>query len=125
MICVETIEKLVEIYKYDLKMLSVMERCIMSFEEYHQTIFKMELWMKLYSKSVAPEEYRDNISQMDKTRTVFHNSVLGNVRLLNKLAEKNELVPVYDGVVSEERPYRREVANAVFEYVEYLIKKRG
>ena len=41
------------------------------------------------------------------------------------VAEKNELVPVYDGVVSEERPYRREVANAVFEYVEYLIKKRG
>lgn len=125
MICVKTIEKLVEIYKDDLKMLSVMERCIMSFEEYHQTIFKMELWIKLCSKSVSIDEYRNNISQMDKTRTIFHNSVLGNVRLLNKLAEKNGLIPVYDGVVSEERPYRREVANAVLEYVESLIKQRG
>lgn len=125
MLCAETIEKLADIYKDDQKIMSVMERCIKSFEEYHQVIFKMELWIKLYSKSVSADEYKDNISQMDNARTMSHNSVLGNVKLLNRLAEKNELAPVYNGVVSEERPYRREVANAVLEYIEFIIKERN
>jgi len=125
MLCAETIEKLADIYKDDSKIMSVIERCIKSFEEYHQVIFKMELWIKLYSKSVSADEYKDNISQMDNARTMSHNSVLGNVKLLNRLAEKNELAPVYSGVVSEERPYRREVANAVLEYIESIIKERN
>ena len=57
-------------------------------------------------------------------RTVIHNSVIANVNLLNRLAEKNGLHPVYDGIVSEERPYRREIANAVLDYVESIIKNR-
>jgi site-specific DNA-cytosine methylase len=77
----------------------------------------MELWMKIYSKSITGEEYKDNVSKLDKMRTVNHNSVIANVNLLNRLAEKNGLQPVYDGIVSEERPYRREIANDVLDYV--------
>ncbi len=61
---------------------------------------------------------------MDKSRTTNHNSVLGNVNLLNRLANMNNLPPVYDGIVSHDRPYRREVANAVLEYVEKIVKSR-
>ena len=125
MFCAETITKLAEIYRDDEKVLSTMKRCIESFEEYHQAIFKKEQWMKLYSKSVSADEYKENVSHMDKARTMLHNSVLGNVNLLNRLAEKNSLPLVYDGIVSHERPYRREVANAVLEYVESIIKERG
>lgn len=124
MICKETIEKLTELYRDDDQILKITERSIASFEEYHSVIFKMELWMKVYSRSVSSEEYKDNVSKLDKARTMSHNSVLGNVNLLNRLAEKNQLPPVYDGIVSHERPYRREVANAVFEYVEEIIKNR-
>ena len=35
----------------------------------------------------------------------------GNVNVLNRLAEKNTLPPFYDGKVSQDRPYRREVAD--------------
>lgn len=41
------------------------------------------------------------------------------------MADKAGLDPVYDGVVSKERPYRREVANAVFEYIESIINSRS
>ena len=123
-ICPETIEKLIEIYRDDDKILKIIERSIASFEEYHSVIFKMELWMKVYARSVSSEEYKDNVSKLDKARTMSHNSVLGNVNILNRLAEKNQLAPVYDGIVSHERPYRREVANAVLEYVEDIIKNR-
>ena len=123
-ICPESIEKLIEIYRDDDQVLKIIERSIASFEEYHSIIFKMELWMKIYARSVSSEEYKDNVSKLDKARTMSHNSVLGNVNLLNRLAEKNHLPPVYDGIVSHERPYRREVANAVLEYVEDIIKNR-
>lgn len=124
MICKETIEKLLEIYRDDDKILKIIERSITSFEEYHNEIFKMELWIKVYARSVTSDEYKENVSVLDKARTMSHNSVLGNVNLLNRLAEKNQLAPVYDGIVSHEQPYRREVANAVLEYVENIIKNR-
>lgn len=124
MLCENTINKLIEIYKGDEKFLKIIERSISTFEEYHSDIFKMELWMKIYSNSITGQEYKDNVSKLDKMRTVTHNSVLANVNLLNRLAEKNSLPPVYDGTVSEERPYRREVANAALEYVENIIKNR-
>ena len=124
MLCEDTITKLIDIYKDDEKILNVIERAISTFEEYHQAIFKMELWMKVFSKAISGSEYQDNVTRLDKSRTTNHNSVLGTVNLLNRLAEKNNLPPVYDGIVSQERPYRREVANAVLEYVEQIIKNR-
>ncbi len=124
MLCENTINKLIEIYKGDDKFLKIIERSILTFEDYHNAIYKMELWMKIYSNSITGQEYKDNVSKLDKMRTVNHNSVLANVNLLNRLAEKNSLPPVYDGIVSEKRPYRREVANAVLEYVESIIKNR-
>lgn len=124
MICQESIGRLIDIYKDDDKILKTIERCVTSFEEYHSRIFEMELWMKIYSKTVSGEEYKENVSLRDKARTMLHDSILGNVNLLNRLAERNNLPLVYDGIVSHERPYRREVANAVLEYVENLIKNR-
>jgi hypothetical protein len=61
---------------------------------------------------------------MDKRRTMCHNSVLSSINILNRLATKENLSPLYDGTVSEERPYRTEVADAVLEYIEDIIKKR-
>ena len=120
----DTIDKLIAIYKEDKKMLSIIERSLMSFEEYHQSIYKMELWMKVYSNSSSGDEYKDNVSRLDKSRTTQHNAVLGNVNLLNRLAEKNGLPLVYDGIVSHDRPYRREVADAVLNYAEEIIINR-
>lgn len=124
MLCEETIAKLISIYKDDDKILKTIEQSITSFEEYHSAIFKMELWMKVFSNTVSGSEYQENVSLMDKSRTTNHNSVLGNVNLLNRLANMNNLPPVYDGKVSHDRPYRREVANAVLEYVEKIVKNR-
>ena len=124
MLCEETIAKLISIYKDDDKILKTIEQSITSFEEYHSAIFKMELWMKVFSNTVSGSEYQENVSLMDKSRATNHNSVLGNVNLLNRLANMNNLPPVYDGIVSHDRPYRREVANAVLEYVEKIVKNR-
>lgn len=71
------------------------------------------------------DTYREEIPALDKTRTVHHNALLTQVNILNRLAKLAGLPPFYDGVVSEERPYRREVANAVLAFVEQVILNRG
>lgn len=124
MLCNSTIIKLIEIYKDNTKVLNSVERCIMSFEEYHSSIYKMETWLKIYGNNSSNEEYKDTVANLDKSRTLQHNALLGNVNLLNRLAEKNNLPLVYDGIISHERPYRREVANSVLEYIDFTIKNR-
>ena len=124
MLCEETIRRLIEIYRDEPKVLAAMERCFLSFEEYHAAIVKMELWRKLYAKAVDADEFRSRITEMDRNRTMNHNSVLGSVSMLNRLAEKNGLAPVYDGIVDKEQPYRRMVANDVLAYVEQIIQER-
>lgn len=121
----ETITKLITTCQEDKDMLDILYSSLKSFEEYHSVIFDMETWMKVFSyKSIDKEEYQSKVTDMDRRRTMCHNSVLSSVNILNRLAAKENLPLVYDGVVSEERPYRREVANAVIEYVENIIKNR-
>ena len=121
----ETITKLITACQEDKDMLDILYSSLKSFEEYHSVIFDMEMWMKVFSyKSIDKEEYQSKVTDMDRRRTMCHNSVLSSVNILNRLAAKENLPLVYDGVVSEERPYRREVANAVLEYVENIVKNR-
>lgn len=124
MLCNSTIIKLIEIYRDNTKVIKSIERCIMSFEEYHSSIYKMETWMKIYGNNSSKEEHKDTIANLDKSRTLQHNALLGNVNLLNRLAEKNKLPLVYDGIISHERPYRREVANSVLDYIDFTINNR-
>lgn len=121
----ETITKLITTCQEDKDMLDILYSSLKSFEEYHSVIFDMETWMKVFSyKSIDKEEYQSKVTDMDRRRTMCHNSVLSSVNILNRLATKENMPLVYDGIVSEERPYRREVANAVLEYVENIIKNR-
>ena len=117
MINEETILSLLKIYKDDEKILNTIQRCLISFEEYHSQIYKLEICMKIFSNGNVDKE-------LDKSRTTYHNALLGNVNVLNRLAEKNTLPPFYDGKVSQDRPYRREVANGVLQYVEKIVKNR-
>ena len=79
--------------------------------------------MKIFSNgNVDKDNYKIKIEELDKSRTTYHNALLGNVNVLNRLAEKNTLPPFYDGKVSQDRPYRREVANGVLQYVEKIVE---
>ena len=49
MINEETILSLLKIYKDDEKILNTIQRCLISFEEYHSQIYKLEICMKIFS----------------------------------------------------------------------------
>lgn len=121
----ESIRKLLLLYRDDPATMQFLEEILESFEAYHNAVFKEQIGRMLCGSGAEDAEaYRDRIVSLDRTRTIHHNSVIANVGILNRLAEKAGIPPVYDGVVSEERPYRREVANAVFAYLEEIIRNR-
>jgi len=123
----EVLDRLISIYQTneDDDGLDMIFEQLASFEEYHSAIYSMETKLKVRSaKSMEGEEYRLMVQSLDKKRTMQHNRVLIAVNILNRMAAKEGLELIYNGIVSEERPYRREVANAVLEYVEKVIRER-
>ena len=122
----ETLHKLFAAFRDDQETLEAIEAALMVFENYHRAIYELEIKRRLYSGGgMDANAYRELISRLDKTRTIHHNSVLTQVNLLNRIAAEVNLPPFYDGIVSKERPYRREVANAVLDYVRKIIEERA
>ena len=122
---VENFKLLVSKYKYDNEIISFVSDCFKTFEDYHRAIFDMEIWTRLYDYDMlGKEEYQSTFKEFDNARTLCHNSVLASVNALNRLAVKVEIGLIYDGEVSKEHPYRREVADAILKFVETVILER-
>ena len=122
----ETIAKLLSAFRDDRETVEDIEKALMLFEDYHRAIYELEVKKHLYAcGAMDADEYRELIPSLDKTRTYTHNALLTQVNILNRIAAEASLPPVYDGVVSEERPYRREVADAVLDYVRGIILHRS
>lgn len=119
----ERLTELIAKLSDDGEMLEIIYNCLVSFEEYHKAVYELEIYKRVFnSDGRADRGILENVEAMDKIRTKCHNALLANVSILNRMAGDT---PVYDGIVSEERPYRREVANAVFAYMETVINERA
>ena len=122
---VETLQKLFIAFRDDQETLEEIESALMIFESYHRAIYELEIKRRLYSGgAVEGDAYREMLTRLDKTRTINHNALLSQVNILNRITAEVNLPPFYDGTVSEERPFRREVANAVLDYVRRIIVER-
>lgn len=121
----ENLQALVKANKGDKELLRYIMDCLKSFEAYHQAIFEMEAWAKIYDyETLEREEYQDTLTGLDKSRTTCHNSLLSNVNMLNCMAAQTGVGPIYSGTVSQEMPYRRQVADAVLSFVESVVSSR-
>ena len=121
----EVIQKIIELNLNDREMLDAIFDALNDFEEYHHAIYEMETRIKVYSGDTSDrEEYLRLKQTLDTTRTRRHNLVISDVAMLNRIAKNCGLDPVYDDVISEEQPYRRNLANAVLDYVADVITNR-
>lgn len=122
----KVIDDMISRYGNDREMIDAVRGALEVFERYHGAIYALEIRRKMYALgALSAEEYRDQAPALDRARTSAHNAVLSKVNILNRLAKQAGLEAFYDGTVSEERPYRRQVADAVLEYVESLIENRA
>lgn len=121
----ESIAGLAAFYADDVEILEVIDEVLNSFADYHNSIYKMETsLLTLNQNDMGTADYQSLVSSLDSGRTISHNAVIVNVSMLNRLAELAGQPPIYEGVISKERPYRREVANAVLEFVQEVISDR-
>lgn len=125
MLNLETLKRLILTYKDDTDVKAFLQDALNSFEDYHLSIFRMETKLMMVAVSdMDRPDYQDLITSLDKARTGSHDNVISTVSVLNRMAEQQKLPPVYDGIVSKERPYRKQVANAVLAFVESIIQNR-
>ena len=121
----QALEKIIQNNRDDKDTLDIILRVLKSFEEYHSRIVEMELMLQIYSSGVLDrEDYQNMVMELDKRRTMSHDSVLTGINVLNRIAEKQSIEQIYSGTVSKERPYRREVADAVLDYIQTIIDDR-
>lgn len=121
----ETLNTLIGLYRDDSEMLEFIMNALENFECYHQAIYRLELQRKLYAQGgMSTETYRTLIPELDSLRTRKHNVLLSDVKMLNNLAAQHHLPLFYDGDVSEERPIRTHVADAVLAFVRQVIEDR-
>ena len=125
MICKESIHALISANKDDSELLGLIEDCLSSFSDYHAHIYEMETWLSIYGYHNTPkEDYQDKSTGLDKSRSSAHNAVISNINILNRLCGQHNIPLVYMGIVSAERPYRVEIADAILAYVEEIVKQR-
>lgn len=123
MINAEVINKLFDVCSDGME-LEMIQSCVKSFHEYHSIIYHMETFLRFKDKDMSIADYQYTLTNYDTRRTNCHNIVIQNIGILNRMAKRYGLDPVYSGIVSTERPHRRVLANEVLEYVEYIVKER-
>lgn len=103
----------------------MIEKALLSIEEYHAAIYEMEIKKAILAASEPDSEfYRTQIQSLDQNRTVHHNAMLVQINVLNRMAATADLPPIYDGTVSEERPFRRQTADAALAFAQQIILNR-
>lgn len=126
MLNANTINRLIAENRDDPEMLEFICDSIAIFESYHNAVLTDQLYRIVYGGGgIDAAEFRTKWMELDRARTVNHNAVIDRVNALNRLAAAGKLDPVYDGEVSKEQPYRRMIADAVFEYIDRIIKNRS
>lgn len=121
----EALIRLIAASKEDAELLDMIWSAVQAFEQYHTAVLEDQAFPLIYSGAMVGNTYRTRRSELDKHRTTLHNTVITHVRILNRMAEQAGLPPVYDGIISEDRPYRRQVANAVFGWISSIIDGRS
>lgn len=120
----QSLGQVMENSKKDPELLDAVRDALKSFEDYHNAIYSMETGKRLLMGTVETQKYQDEVAAMDQRRTDCHNAVLASLSMLNRMAAMDGLPPVYDGVVSKDRPYRRQAADAVLRFVQEIILER-
>lgn len=121
----QSMSALINACRNDPELIDLLSEILKHFEDYHRAIIALESYAALHDyANTDRDQYREQFEGMDAARTRLHNVVLDDMRLLNKLADSFGLSPVYDGVISADRPYRRQVANAALAYLEHMITER-
>ena len=98
----------------------IVTKAMEAFHSYVDTVVKGETNLLLQAGSLDGQEYRDAVSQYDGDRHSAHERAISDVKLLNRLADREELSPVFTG----DETQRHQVADFCLELDQYLFQNR-
>ena len=82
----ETLNGLIRYCRDDKEDLDMIVKAIESFEDYHRSIIRQEITRRLFSGgAIEAEDYRNEMTERDRSRTLHHNAVLAQVKILNAI----------------------------------------
>lgn len=93
------VNALLEKIKDDADKTSLVRDMVDSCANYVDTVVNMENAINVYRFRVEdPSELRVMIQRLDQTRRIVHNTVISNVRIVDRLCKINGVEPVFGGL---------------------------
>lgn len=104
--------------KVDGDLKECIEDVVVSAGKYVAAVTVMECASRNYAGRTGTEK-REEVERTDKARTVAHNAFISAVDIVNRIAERNGVDPIYAG-----GPERRQYGDFAFEIVKEIFLER-
>jgi hypothetical protein len=104
----------------DRECLELMEDLISSASNYVRRVNVLEIGLMVGKYNKEGAEYREYIEKLDRQRSNAHNSLITNVKIINRICRNNNLPLIYNGNEEE----RVEVAEFAQNVVDELFSTR-
>ena len=100
--------------------LDTVEKAMQAFHNYVNTVVDGEMKLLIQGSSLEGQEYRDAITQYDGDRHSAHEKAIGDAKLVNRLAAREGLPPIFTGDDTQ----RHQVADFCLEPDQYFFQNR-
>ena len=100
--------------------LDTVEKAMQAFHNYVNTVVDGEMKLLIQGSSLEGQEYRDAITQYDGDRHSTHEKAIGDAKLINRLAAREGLPPIFTGDDTQ----RHQVADFCLELDQYFFQNR-
>ena len=77
--------------------LDTVEKAMLAFHNYVNTVVDGEMKLLIQGSSLEGQEYRDAIISYDGDRHSAHEKAIGDAKLVNRLAAREGLPPIFTG----------------------------
>ena len=91
-----------------------------AFHNYINTVVDGEMKLLMQGSSLKGQEYRDVIISYDGDRHSAHEKAIGDAKLVNRLAAREGLPPIFTG----DETQRHQIADFCLELDQYLFQNR-
>ena len=100
--------------------LDTVEKAMEAFHNYVNTVVDGEMKLLIQGSRLDGQEYRDAITQYDGDRHSAHEKAIGDAKLVNRLAAREGLPPIFTGDDTQ----RHQVADFCLELDQYFFQNR-
>ena len=120
------VNALLEKIKDDADKTSLVRDMVDSCANYVDTVVNVENAINVYRFRVEdPSELRVMIQRLDQTRRIVHNTVISNVRIVDRLCKINGVEPVFGGLDEDRLAIAEFAKKVVDEFFEDRKNKGG